>query len=124
VIRSSGSTNAWGYTIVIGSDGRATYTQSGSQGVAAVPVRLVSRILADLRAAPPLNQLAEGHCMKSVSFGITLTIEHQGRTSPDLTCPTSHAARRLAEEAGAIARAIGVNNRPRTGAAPRPLPAL
>lgn len=124
VIRSSGSTNTWGYTIIVGADGRATYTQSGSQGSATIPGRLASRIVADVRAAQPLDHLPAGRCMKSVSFGTTLTVESGGHTSPDLTCMTGRDERRLAGDAAAIAHALGVSNGPRSGPAPRPLPQL
>jgi hypothetical protein len=46
----------------------------------------VERFHADLNAAKPLTSLAVVHCMKSVSFGSTLTIAFGGEQTPDLNC--------------------------------------
>lgn len=122
VIGSTGSTNTWGYTIVVGADGRATFTQGGAAGSQTLDPALTRRLFADVAAAEPLGRLPARHCMKSVSFGTTVTIAHRGATTPDLICPVDEAERRLARDAHEIAARLHVGNRPRRGGpGPRPV---
>jgi hypothetical protein len=93
VIIDSGSTNSYGYTIHISSDGAAsvTMTNRGSAPASSpkpftVPQSVTSRFFTDLAAARKGNA-ATVACMKSASFGTTLHITWQGWTSPDLSCP-------------------------------------
>src|ERR1044071_7341163 len=95
VIVHSGSTNTPGFKIVVERSGTATYTQSRrangpdsgtefSSRVRELPNTLVRRFYTDLEAAKPLSTLPRHPCMKSASFGTTLSIEFSGQTSPDL----------------------------------------
>ena len=97
VIVNSGSTNFAGYRIVVEKSGNAEYTATPrrygpqSQGAAGpvrkkVPRPLLQRLYSDLGAAKPLSALPEAHCMKSASFGSTLTVEFNGQKTPDLSC--------------------------------------
>ncbi len=47
---------------------------------------MVLRLYSDLNAAQPLSSLPEPRCMKSVSFGTTLTLQFNGQKTPDLSC--------------------------------------
>lgn len=115
-IVDSGSTNANGYTIRIGSDGNAsvTYEPRGGSPVGApkrftVPAATTARFFADLAAARKGNA-ASVPCMKSVSFGSTLKVTWQGWTSPDLTCPPKDAlGEALVSDVAAIRNAGGVD---------------
>src|ERR1700722_7103619 len=95
VIVNSGSTNTAGFRIVVERSGKASYTQmarrsgmpSGAQAAPAsraVPSELVKRFYDHLGAAKPLTALPNQGCMKSASFGTTLTIEFGGEKTPDL----------------------------------------
>ncbi len=97
VIVNSGSTNRAGFQIVVERSGRAEYTakprrfgpQSGEvPGTVRkeLPRALVLRLYSDLKAAQPLSSLPEPRCMKSVSFGTTLTLQFNGQKTPDLSC--------------------------------------
>ena len=115
-IVDSGSTNANGYTIRIGSDGNAsvTYEPRGGSPAGApkrftVPAATTARFFADLAAARKGNA-ASVPCMKSVSFGSTLKVTWQGWTSPDLTCPPKDAlGEALVSDVAAIRNAGGVD---------------
>ena len=54
-----------------------------------VPDALVQRFFTDLEAAEPLSALPKKGCVKSVSFGTSLTIEFGDQRSPDLSCPNA-----------------------------------
>ena len=97
VIVDSGSTNTAGYRIIVERSGKAAYTQmprrygrpSDEQPTSKtrdVASELVKRFYADLDAARPFSELPRQGCMKSASFGTTLTIEFAGERSPDLSC--------------------------------------
>lgn len=97
VIVDSGSTNTYGYTIHVSSDGKASVTLEERGGTAAgtakpftVPAATATRFFADLAAARKGN-VATVPCMKSASFGTSLHITWQGWTSPDLSCPPKDA---------------------------------
>jgi len=94
LIVSSGSTNSPGFRIVVERSGSAIYTpvprksdtQAKSRSLK-LPAALVKRLYSDLDAGKPLAELRGGHCMKSASFGSSLTIEFEGDKTPDLSCP-------------------------------------
>jgi len=97
-IVNSGSTNRPGFRISIDRSGAAELTSSPrkfgppEQRQQTEPVRqtlpraTVDRFFADLAAAKPLASLPLAHCMKSVSFGSTLTVSFGGQQTPDLSC--------------------------------------
>lgn len=114
VIRDSGSTNDLGYTIKVWSDGRTWWAASDKQGTITgaphpgrVAPALARRFLADAQAARDARASVPA-CMKSASFGSTLTVLWHGWVSPDLSCPGGDAAaRRLRADVLAIRTATG-----------------
>lgn len=97
VIVNSGSTNIPGFRIVVERSGNAEYVRKptrfgpGSQEQPEpvrkkLPNRLVERFFSDIQAAQPFSLLPPGHCMKSASFGSTLTVEFAGEKTSDLSC--------------------------------------
>lgn len=119
VIVNSGSTNSYGYTIHVSSDGKASVTLQERGGVPAgtpksftVPAATASRFFADLAAARKANTVTVP-CMKSVSFGSTLKITWQGWVSPDLTCPPKDSlGDALIKDVDAIRQAGGISAMP------------
>jgi hypothetical protein len=116
VIVNSGSTNSYGYTIQISSDGKGTVTLQNRGGAAAhaakpftAPAATVARFFADLSAARKGNATT-APCMKSASFGTSTHITWQGWTSPDLGCPPSGAlGDALVRDVDAIRQAAGIS---------------
>ena len=109
LIVNSGSTNRAGYRLRVYADGTTALQQADAAVRKQVPLGLVKRFFADLRAAGPLDKLPRAACMKSVSFGSSTQVAYRGKTSPDLTCPSaSPAERALAVDADALAAAGGV----------------
>lgn len=99
MIVNSGSTNRAGFRVTIGQSGAAEWTSTprklGSPGQRqeqpetiqrTLPRATVDRFFADLATAKPLTSLPPAHCMKSVSFGSTLTITFGAEQTPDLSC--------------------------------------
>jgi hypothetical protein len=88
VIVDSGSTNTAGFKIVVEKSGKAVYTESARTAAIHRKISgdLVRRLFADLEAGKPLADLPHRACMKSASFGTTMTIEFSGQTTPDLSC--------------------------------------
>lgn len=125
VITRGASTNFWGYTIIVGQGGSATYTSGAGRGSGQLSPTLAQKFFADLAAAQPLATLPEAPCVKSASFGSTLTVSQGGQQTPDLSCAADLRGQALAEDAGAIATALGVTATPRANCpAPPPLPQL
>ena len=97
-ITNSGSTNRPGFRIIIDRSGAAELTtaprkfgppemrQQPDPIQKTLPRATVDRFFADLASAKPLASLAAAHCMKSVSFGSTLTVALGGEQTPDLSC--------------------------------------
>jgi hypothetical protein len=119
VIVNSGSTNSYGYTITIGSDGKASVTMQkrgesavGTPKPFTVPAATTARFFSDLAAA------RKGHavtvpCMKSASFGTSTHITWQGWTSPDLSCPPKDGlGNALVTDMAAIRKAAGIEELP------------
>ena len=119
VIVNSGSTNSYGYTIQISSDGKGTVTLQERGGSAAraakpftVPAAVATRFFADLTAARKGNVTA-APCMKSASFGTSTHITWQGWVSPDLSCPPTGAlGNALVTDVDAIRKAAGISAMP------------
>lgn len=88
-IIDSGSTNRPGMNVKLKKSGPQAMIEKkdGSQQAINLEKTLCSRLMQDLKAAGPLNQLPAAPCMKSVSFGTSLFIEYKGVRSPDLNCP-------------------------------------
>ena len=111
LILKSNSTNTAGYRLRVFADGWTTLQQGDVPSRKRVPMELVRRFFADLRAAGPLDRIAVQRCMKSASFGTTLRIVYEGKMSPDVSCPSG--AQQLARDAFALADAAGVSLAPR-----------
>ena len=110
IIRSN-STNTAGYRLRVHTNGLTTLQQGDIPLRKHAPSALVKRFFADLQAAGPLDAIPAHPCMKSASFGTTMTIVYRGKTSPDVSCPAT--APRLAQDALALADAAGVSFAPR-----------
>ena len=113
VIVSSGSTNTPGFRIVVERSGKTFYTpmprKSDTQAKSRslnLPQALVTRLYSDLDAGKPLAELPRGGCMKSASFGSSLTVEFAGERTPDLSCPDHGNPRlqALIKDAGEIVK--------------------
>ncbi len=97
-IVNSGSTNRPGFRITIDRAGAAELTtaprkfgppemrQQPEPIHRTLPRTTVDRFFADLETAKPLSALPPVHCMKSVSFGTTLTVALGTEQTPDLSC--------------------------------------
>ncbi|HEY4440373.1 MAG TPA: hypothetical protein VGN14_07930 [Candidatus Elarobacter sp.] len=110
IIRSN-STNTAGYKLYVYANGTTALQQGDIPLRKHVSAAIVSRFFADLRAAGPLDQIRMHPCMKSASFGTTLTIVYRGTFSPDVSCPAT--APKLEQDALALADAAGVSLAPR-----------
>lgn len=133
VIHNSGSTNSYGYTIAVWSNGDARIelsnraaTTASPPRMAAVPRALAERLIADAREAKRRRPPAM-HCMKSASFGTTETILYHGWLSPDVTCASSAIVERLHADAQSIVEALHLplfgRSVPMLPGARRPMPA-
>lgn len=118
VITNSGSTNAYGYTITVTPDGKATVAMQakGAAPSAAkpftVPSATITKFFDDLAAARKAN-IASVPCMKSVSFGSTTHVAWQGWQSPDLDCPPKDdLGTALLNDVDAIRKASGISSTP------------
>jgi len=107
-IRNSGSTNTAGYTIVVHPDHSADVYSNGGTQHAIVGAAQAAWLFAKLDQAMPLESLGMARCMKSASFGSTLTIAYRGQMTPDLSCAGDDAARELARTAEIIVNQVGV----------------
>jgi len=119
VIVDSGSTNAYGYTIDVSSDGKGSVTLQTRGGPAAktpkaftIPAATTETFFKDVAAAKKSNA-ATVPCMKSASFGSSIHVSWQGWTSPDLTCPPKDSlGEALIADVDAIRHAAGVTDLP------------
>jgi hypothetical protein len=100
-IVNSGSTNRPGFRIVVNRSGEAEMTSMPRRFIArrekapqeqAQPIQrvvshaLIERFYSHLDGAKPLASLPAVHCMKSASFGSSMTVAFGGEQTPDLTC--------------------------------------
>ncbi len=87
----SGSTNVPGMRMTIEQSNRRAIVErkDGSKQPVKLTKEVCDRILQDVEAAGPLNELPVRHCMKSVSFGKSIFIEYKGVRTPDLSCQQS-----------------------------------
>jgi hypothetical protein len=113
----SGSTNFPGMKMTIEQSGPGALVElkDGSKQRVKLTKELCDRILEDLQAAGPLNELPVRRCMKSASFGKSIFIEYKGVRTPDLSCqqpdPRALALKKDATEILSAAQSL---NRPRT----------
>lgn len=88
VITDSGSTNRPGMTVTVDDQGHASIEgRAGAKAEMDLESPLFSRLMEDVKAAMPLDQLKVAHCMKSVSFGSRMWVSYNGVKSPDVSCP-------------------------------------
>jgi len=76
--------------------------KDGSKKRVKLTKEVCDRVVQDLEAAGPLNELPVGHCAKSASFGKSIFIEYKGVRTPDLSCqqpdPRAAALKKDAQE--------------------------
>jgi len=114
LIENTGSTNAYGYTLAVASNGNARLNPNGRPySIVYVPNRLTTKLFADLNAAMPLTKLPVHHRMRSVSFGTSTFITYKDQKSPDLTGGGNAQATALRGDIQAIVRELGIKNMPR-----------
>ncbi len=110
VITDSGSTNRPGMTVTIDGKGNAEIAgRRGNTAKMSVDKDLHTRLIKDLEAAMPLDQMAVRGCAKSVSFGSRMFLTYKGIRSPDMSCagqtdPAVIALQKDAQEIMAAAR--------------------
>lgn len=113
----SGSTNVPGVKVTIDGSGQRAMVErkDGSKQEMKLTKEVCDRILQDVEAAGPLNELPVRHCMKSVSFGKSIFIEYKGVRTPDLSCrqadPHAAALKKDAEEVLSAAPSSNVGKR-------------
>ena len=87
LITNTGSTNRPGINITMGSKGHAVVEdRNGDKAKMKLPSELHTKLMQDLEAAGPLDQMQARHCAKSVSFGSSTFVTYKGVRSPDLSC--------------------------------------
>jgi hypothetical protein len=87
VITDSGSTNRPGMTVTIDEKGNAEIAgRRGNKAQMSLDKDLHTRLMKDLDAAMPLDQMAVRGCAKSVSFGSRMFLTYKGVRSPDMSC--------------------------------------
>jgi hypothetical protein len=100
----SGSTNVPGMRMTVERSGHRAILErkDGSKQRIKLTKEICDRVLQDVEAAGPLNELPVRHCMKSVSFGKSIFLEYKGVRTPDLSCrqddPRAAALKKDAEE--------------------------
>jgi hypothetical protein len=118
VITDTGSTNRMGMTVTINDKGKAEVAlRKGTPVKMHIPSEMHTRLMQDVEAAGPLDQLAVRHCAKSVSFGSKMFVTYKGVQSPDISCggqtdPSAIALQKAAEEIMALAKAKVPDTRP------------
>ena len=114
LIENTGSTNAYGYTLAVASNGNARLNPNGQPySIVYVPNKLTSKLFADLNAAMPLTKLPVRHGMRSASFGTSTFITYKNQKSPDLTGGGGAQATALRDDIQAIVGKLGIKNMPR-----------
>jgi hypothetical protein len=86
VITNTGSTNMPGLSVTMGSKGHAVAERRGTKVKLNLQSELHARLMQDLEAAGPLDQLTVRHCAKSVSFGTSTFVTYKSVRSPDISC--------------------------------------
>jgi hypothetical protein len=118
VIVNSGSTNTYGYSIAVSSDGKGSVTIENRGTASSTPkpftvsAETASRFFSDLAAARKGNAVTVP-CMKSASFGTSEHVKWQGWVSPDLSCPPKDSlGNALVKDVSEIRQAAGVSASP------------
>jgi hypothetical protein len=91
-IHVSRSTNSPEIDVAVNADGSAERTAVGGGSIRPAPMSYppespaVEQFLADLVASGDVSQIPTAQCPKSASFGTTMTVTANGKTSGDLQC--------------------------------------
>jgi hypothetical protein len=112
----SGSTNVPGMKMTIEQPGPGALVElkDGSKQRVKLTKEICDRVIQDLQAAGPLNELPVGRCMKSASFGKSIFIEYKGVRTADLSCQQPDPrALALKKDATEILNAAQGLNRPK-----------
>lgn len=112
-IENTGSTNTYGYRILVSRYGHVVYTNGTRHGQDDLPDALSAKFFSDLQAASPLSRQPQGSCVKSASFGTYTTVTYQGQRSPDISCPANRQQQALYDDVLAIDRYLNVTNYPK-----------
>ena len=118
VITDTGSTNRLGMTVIVNDKGNAEVTpRRGTPVKMQIPSEMHTKLIQDVEAAGPLDQLAVRHCAKSVSFGSRMFVTYKGVQSPDISCggqtdPSAIALQKDAEDIMTLAKTKVSDTRP------------
>jgi hypothetical protein len=86
----SSSTNVHGYAILLQQNAKARLTQDGYVQTTTIPTADAAQFFKDLDAYSPIKDIATvNNCLKSASYGTTMTLTYAGSTSGDVSCPPS-----------------------------------
>jgi hypothetical protein len=110
VIMNTGSTNTFGYRIVVQRSGASEFVGGLGRSRATLDTALVSKFFSDLQAASPLGDLTALPCMKSVSFGTSLFVYWEHSRSPDLSCTSDQRGQAVRNDADQIAQALHLSS--------------
>jgi hypothetical protein len=115
VITDTGSTNMFGYRIVVGRNGGASYASGEGHGSVQLPASTFSKLKYDVVMAQPLSHVrARPDCMKPASFGSSTFIALGDERTEDLTCPASPKGETLKSDVEAVTQFLHVRNVPRS----------
>jgi len=115
-INISGSTNTRATVVSVYSNGTATVQSASAPrqpvdprsaaSPAAIAQASLTSFLQVLQQVGNVAAIPAGRCAKSASFGTTITVTYQGKTSPDLTCLGTTATAPM-QQVAALATTIG-----------------
>lgn len=97
-IVNSGSTNTAAYTIELQRNGLVQWmitprfqpvlsSSTSSPNRSRIPTVRAKNIFQEIEQAFPFTQYEPVFCIKSISFGTTLSVVYNGQQSPDFNCP-------------------------------------
>ena len=119
-ILNSGSTNSSGYTVRVFAGGQATVAMKrpATSRTGSIPRKMASDLFAAIHASQSGGRSSrEAMCIKSVSFGSSMSVQYGNWKSVDLNCPVTGANAALKAEVNEILAALKVQ----AAAGPRPI---
>jgi hypothetical protein len=108
-IQVSASTNTCSSTIKVYATGIATYKTCAHRGRHVLDRSVLSQFFEDIQQAQPLNELPQGSCFKSISFGTSTYISTGGIKSPDISCASSPIEQNLIDDVHTIEGILKLN---------------
>ena len=115
VITNTGTTDTIGYRIIIPPSGEAFFVTGKGPGNKKLPAKLTRKLLKDLAAVGPIEQMAvRTPCVKPAASATTTTLGYHGQSSNDLNCPGDARAIKLQKDVAEVVKALGVTNVPRS----------